>query len=145
MLRLTLRASQMLQELLLNSRYGIIIHTIMVTAVTLSLSVGFFLFDGMEELLRIVHWGKAKKFMRRYPNAIAPLFHWRVVLKQTRANSFADLRDTFSSADQVGEYTVFNIGGNNFRLIAIVVFFKDTAYIRDILTHAEYDENKWRR
>ena len=54
----------------------------------------------------------------------------------------AKLRKTFPSADQVGKFTVFNIGGNKAGLIAAVHYNTQRVYIRHVLTHAEYDRNK---
>jgi len=53
---------------------------------------------------------------------------------------FADIRATFNSADVVGEYVVFNVGGNKCRIVAEVIY--DTGQlvlIRGVYTHAEYD------
>ncbi|MCK6382689.1 MAG: type II toxin-antitoxin system HigB family toxin [Leptospiraceae bacterium] len=58
--------------------------------------------------------------------------------------SFAELRKVFPSADLVGNFTVFNIGGNKFRLITAIHYNTQIVYIRHILTHTEYDQNKWR-
>ena len=57
----------------------------------------------------------------------------------------AELRKTFASADRVGDKVVFNIGGNKYRLIAAVHFSRGKLYIRDILTHAEYDQGGWKQ
>jgi len=54
------------------------------------------------------------------------------------------LRKTFGSADQVGNLTVFNIGGNKVRLIAAIHYNRRIIYIRAVLTHREYDEGKWK-
>lgn len=95
--------------------------------------------------MRIVHWGKAKAFIKRFPQARAPLNRWRRVVITQDWHHIAELRAAFSSADQVGEFTVFDIGGNNFRLIAIVVFGSNgRVYIRSVLTPEEYSEGKWR-
>ena len=59
-------------------------------------------------------------------------------------SNFAHLRETFPSADQVGKLTVFNIGGNKVRLIAAIHYNRGKIYIRAVLTHAEYDEQRWR-
>ena len=58
--------------------------------------------------------------------------------------SFAALRTTFPSADQIDRFTVFNIGGNKFRLIAAIHYNRKKVYVRNVLTHAEYDRNSWR-
>ncbi|WP_414529831.1 type II toxin-antitoxin system HigB family toxin [Nodularia chucula] len=55
-----------------------------------------------------------------------------------------ELRQTFSSADQVGNFTVFNIGGNNYRLITLVDYKFQKVFIRHVLTHAEYDKEDWK-
>ena len=65
-------------------------------------------------------------------------------MKTGQFNSIAELRTIFPSADKVGKLTVFNIGGNNIRLIAAIHYNRQKIYIREVLTHAEYDNNKWR-
>lgn len=57
--------------------------------------------------------------------------------------NFNDVRNTFGSVDAVGnDRYVFNIKGNDYRLIAMIFFDKRTVYIRFIGTHAEYDKIK---
>jgi len=51
---------------------------------------------------------------------------------------------SFPHADQVGKFTVFNIGGNKVRLIAALHYNRNKIYIRHVLTHEEYDAGKWR-
>jgi len=65
-------------------------------------------------------------------------------MRKTDYASFAALRITFPSADQVDRFTVFNIGGNKFRLIVAVHYNRKKVYIRHVLTHAEYDRGSWR-
>jgi len=60
-------------------------------------------------------------------------------------NNFASLRSVFPSVDQVGDLTVFNIGGNKYRLITSVHFNRDKIYIRYTLTHLEYDKGGWKK
>ena len=79
-----------------------------------------------------------------HPEARVPLNTWSTIVRKTDYTSFADLRMTFPSADQVERFTVFNIGGNKFRLIAAIHYNRKRIYIRYVLTHAEYDRNAWR-
>ncbi len=58
---------------------------------------------------------------------------------------FNELRETFASADYVDGLTVFNIGGNKYRLIASIHYNRRKVYIRNVLTHAEYDREGWKR
>ena len=83
-------------------------------------------------------------FWRLHPEARSRLQHWFAVMRKTDYASFAALRTTFPSADQVDRFTVFNIGGNKFRLIAAIHYNRKKVYIRHVLTHAEYDRTSWR-
>lgn len=84
------------------------------------------------------------EFSEEHSEAYAPLDRWYRVVKRHEFNSFGDLQKVFPNADQVGRLTVFNIGGNKFRLIAYVVYARKRIYIRNILTHKEYDKGKWK-
>ena len=56
-------------------------------------------------------------------------------------NKLADVKETFSDIDFVGnDRYVFNIGGNKYRLVAMIHFSTRTVYIRFIGTHKEYDK-----
>ena len=56
-----------------------------------------------------------------------------------------DVRLTFNSADAVGKWTVFNVKGNHYRLIAEINYAFARVYIRHVLTHAEYDRGNRKR
>jgi mRNA interferase HigB len=72
------------------------------------------------------------------------LARWYRLAKRQNFSSLGELRQTFPSADQVGKLTVFNIGGNNIRLIAAIHYNRKKIYIRAVLTHAEHDEHRWK-
>ena len=84
-------------------------------------------------------------FAKKHPDCSAALESWYRIVKRTDFNSFADLRPTFTSADKVSNLTVFNIGGNNARLIAAIHYNTHKVYIRHVLTHKEYDRGSWRK
>ncbi len=84
------------------------------------------------------------EFSEKYPDAYKPLDRWYRLIKSNEYNSFSDLRKMFPQADQVGRLTVFDIGGNKYRLISYIVYERKRIYIRDILTHEEYDKEKWK-
>lgn len=48
------------------------------------------------------------------------------------------------TVDKVGELTVFDIGGNKYRLIAYIRFEKQIVYIKVVLTHRGYDKGAWK-
>lgn len=86
-----------------------------------------------------------REFWTRYPDSKQPLNRWFKLLEKQDFNHFAELRSVFPSADRVGDFTVFNIGGNKYRLIASVHFNHRKIYVRQILTHAEYDKGRWKK
>jgi mRNA interferase HigB len=89
------------------------------------------------------------EFWSREPKARAPLMFWYKVAKTARWQSLNDVRRTFGHADVVkvgsGRSTVvFNIAGNNYRLITAIRYDRSTIYILRVLTHAEYSRGKWK-
>ena len=94
--------------------------------------------------MKVIHWGKAKKFIRQHANAASPLAFWKKSAIEAQWNSFADIKETFNTADWVEDLIVFDIGGNKFRLIAICRFELGSLYIQDVMTNEEYDRSKWK-
>lgn len=94
--------------------------------------------------MHVITRKRLNEFAAVYPETEAGLAHWYNLVKHHNFSNFADIRAMFSSADQVGKLTVFNIGGNKVRLIAAIHYNRKKVYIRAVLTHAEYDEDKWR-
>lgn len=86
-----------------------------------------------------------KEFAGRYPEARGPLMQWYRVSKKARWSNLIEIRRQFPSADAVPPFTVFNIGGNKYRLIAEIGFISKVVLIRHIRTHAEYDKGAWKR
>ena len=73
------------------------------------------------------------------------LNEWFRKASHTIASSFPALRETFGSADYVDGFTLFDVGGNRYRIAAVIHYDKQRMYIRQVITHAEYDRNNWRR
>lgn len=70
---------------------------------------------------------------------------WHAIIRKTDYASLAELKVTFPTADLVEKFTVFNIGGNKYRLIVAIHYNRKKVYIRHVLTHAEYVRNDWRK
>ena len=85
-----------------------------------------------------------REFWEDNPKARVPLEEWYRVVRVAEWETFADVRETFNSADKVGEFIVFNIGGNKYRLITVIHFDRQKVYVRHVLTHSEYDKGKWK-
>ncbi len=94
--------------------------------------------------MHVISRKKLNEFAERYPEAKTALKKWYILIKQGSFKSFAEVKQIFGSADQVGKLTVFNISGNKIRLIAAIHYNRQKVYIRAVLIHYEYDLDKWK-
>jgi mRNA interferase HigB len=94
--------------------------------------------------MHVITRKRLNEFAGKHPETRTALAQWYNIIKKTDFASFAELRTVFSSADQVGKLTVFNIGGNKVRLIAAMHYNRRKVYIRAVLTHQEYNQDKWK-
>jgi mRNA interferase HigB len=85
-----------------------------------------------------------RQFWEEVPDSASALQRWYRIVNETEYRSFVELRQTFPSADKVGDLIVFNIGGNKVRLIASIHFNRGKVYVRHVLTHEEYDRGTWK-
>lgn len=93
--------------------------------------------------MRIITKTTIKQYYTEHPQAKAGLLDWVEKVENAVWNDFNDIKQTFNSVDFVGnQHYVFNIQGNNYRLVVVVQFTPQTVYIRFIGTHAEYDKIK---
>lgn len=70
---------------------------------------------------------------------------WFRIAKRASWQNLADVRKTLANADAVGKWTVFNVKGNKYWLITEINYRYQRLYSRHVLTHAEYDKEKWKQ
>jgi mRNA interferase HigB len=80
----------------------------------------------------------------KYPESASALDCWYRIVKKNQYGSFSELKRSFNSVDKVGDYYIFNVGGNKLRLIVNIHFERQKIYIRQILNHTQYDKNTWK-
>ena len=79
-------------------------------------------------------------YCRKYPEAAAALQEWYYEMLRSNFRSFNDLKRVYSNANLIGDdRVIFNIMGNNFRLVVRVSFDYKAVQIKWFGTHAEYD------
>jgi mRNA interferase HigB len=83
-----------------------------------------------------------RDFWATRPQSTSSLLHWHTTLLHAKAGSFAELKTVFNTVDWVEGYVVFHVGGNNYRIVADVVFRSQTVFIKHVFTHKEYDACK---
>ncbi|MBL8875596.1 MAG: type II toxin-antitoxin system HigB family toxin [Phycisphaerae bacterium] len=98
--------------------------------------------------MRVISLQPLREFWEQHPDAELPLRHWYKVAIAAEWGSIADVRRSYPNADSVsvdsGVLTVFNIGGNKYRLIARIRYDFSLINIRAVLTHDEYDRDRWK-
>jgi mRNA interferase HigB len=87
---------------------------------------------------------KIQEFVKLFPDSESSLKAWFRIAKKAQWRSLAEVRHSYPHADLVGRYTVFNIRGNHYRLIAEINYRFQQILIRAILTHEDYDRDKWK-
>ncbi len=93
------------------------------------------------EKVKIINAKLLIDFTRENPDAIVAINKWIEVVSAATWKHHGDLKQIFPQADYVGNGRyVFNIRGNNYRLVAVVVFFAGTLQVRFVGTHAKYDK-----
>jgi mRNA interferase HigB len=97
--------------------------------------------------MHVISQSALKKFWEKYPDAETSLRSWFKRATTAQWSNLAEVKAVFSSADIVGKFTVFNIKGNNYRLITFIdyEYRPKKNFIRSVLTHEEYDEDKWKK
>jgi mRNA interferase HigB len=91
--------------------------------------------------MRIFIYRTLVEYYQKHPDAKNALEDWFNKTEEAEWNCFADIKNTFHSVDSVGNKRyVFNIKGNNYRLVTIVLFVPKCVYVRFIGTYTEYDE-----
>jgi mRNA interferase HigB len=93
--------------------------------------------------MHVISKKKLREFWTTHPKSKSALQSWYQVARHAKWRNFHDVRQSFRTADQVGHMTVFDIGGNKYRLIAAIHFNRGRVFVRHVLTHSEYDEGQW--
>ena len=99
--------------------------------------------------MRIISLKRLRAFWEAHPDSEEPLRHWYRTALHAEWNNLQDARLDYPHADGVrtkksGTLTVFNIGGNKYRLIARIRYDYKLVNVRHVLTHSEYDDGAWK-
>ncbi|MGH2414414.1 MAG: type II toxin-antitoxin system HigB family toxin [Microcystaceae cyanobacterium] len=85
-----------------------------------------------------------RDFCQSHADSCDALYDWYRVASKAKWNNISDVQATYKSAEAVGNFTVFNIKGNHYRLIVDLVYSSQRIYLKYVLTHAEYDRGTWK-
>ncbi len=99
--------------------------------------------------MKIIKRATLAAYRKRNPQAQSGLLYWHKLAKKARWTCLQDVRATLPHADAVRvrsgrTVVVFNVAGNRYRLITAIHYNRQLAFTLMVLTHAEYDREKWK-
>ena len=74
-----------------------------------------------------------------------PVMAWFREARHSTGDSFAEIRELFPTADRVGNFVIFKIHHNDYRLIVTADFRRRIMCVKALLTHKEYDRGEWKK
>jgi mRNA interferase HigB len=93
----------------------------------------------------IANYRLVEKFAKKHARARSSLEIWYEATSNAEWHSLDDAKKTLGATDIYQDCVIFDIGGNNYRLIAHIDYDLQQVSIKAILTHAEYDKEKWKK
>jgi mRNA interferase HigB len=99
--------------------------------------------------MRVISKRRLREFWQRWPEARTPLLAWYKTALEADWDSLIAVRQTFPHADAIRlrtglVVTVFNVGGNKYRLITRIIYPYRRIYVKYVLTHGDYDLDDWK-
>ena len=94
--------------------------------------------------MRVISRRILREFCHLHGNSCEYLYEWYRVASKASWQNLIEVQATYKSAESVGNFMVFNIKGNQYRLIVDIIYSRQIIYIKYVLTHAEYDKGDWK-
>lgn len=98
----------------------------------------------LNQFMHVISYRKIREFAQKHTAVQTVLDSWYKIASKARWQNLIEVQSVFPSAEAVGNFTVFNIKGNQYRLIVSIDYRHQLIYIKNILTHSDYDKNQWK-
>jgi mRNA interferase HigB len=95
--------------------------------------------------MHVITKKRIKKAKITFNASASALDGWYQVISKNNFKNFSDLKIFFGAIDKVNEVYVFDMGGNKIRLITSIHFNRQRIYIRQILSHNDYEKGNWKK
>ena len=89
--------------------------------------------------MRVISNKALLDFAQLHPAAAGPFQAWRRPVEANAFQDFADIRRAFNAADRVKASYALDIGGNKYRIVAVIHFNAQKIFVRHVFTHKEDD------
>ena len=94
--------------------------------------------------MHLIAISRLREAAANFPDIATQIEDWNEIVKVASWQNLTEVQQTYSSAEAVGNFTVFNIKGNKYRLILGIDYEIQVAYFKYFLTHSEYDKELWK-
>jgi mRNA interferase HigB len=94
--------------------------------------------------MHLIAISRLREAAAKYSDVAIQIEDWNEIVKIVTWQNLTEVQQTYSSAEAVGNFTVFNIKGNRYRLIVSINYLRQIIYFKYFLIHAEYDKDNWK-
>ena len=94
--------------------------------------------------MRLIAIKTLREAAAKYPDVATQIEDFYQVLKKANWRNLEEVKQSFSSAEAVGNFTIFNIKGSHYRLILDINYQKQLVFFKYFLIHADYDKGRWK-
>ncbi|MEH2422715.1 MAG: type II toxin-antitoxin system HigB family toxin [Nostoc sp.] len=94
--------------------------------------------------MHVISYRSLRKYTESHADCREALDNWYKVANKADWSNLVEVQLVFLKAEAVGNFTIFNIKGNKYRLIVSIDYEKQLIYIKNIFTHAEFDKEEWK-
>ncbi|MBD2771328.1 type II toxin-antitoxin system HigB family toxin [Iningainema tapete] len=94
--------------------------------------------------MHVISFKALREYAEIHADSREALIYWYKVASKAKWSNLVEVQNIFSKAEAVGNFTVFNIKGNKYRLIVSIDYEEQLIYVKYILTHTEYNKDYWK-
>ena len=94
--------------------------------------------------MHLIAISRLREDAAKFSDVLTQIEDWNEIVKTATWQNLIEVQQTYALAEAVGNFTVFNIKGNRYRLIVSINYSKQIIYFKYFLTHAEYSKNRWK-
>ena len=94
--------------------------------------------------MHVISFKALREYAEIHADSREALIYWYKVASIAKWSNLVEVQEIFYKAEAVGNFTVFNIKGNKYRLIVSIDYEEQLIYVKYILTHTEYNKDYWK-
>jgi mRNA interferase HigB len=100
--------------------------------------------------MRVINESAIVRFTGKHPDSREWLESWLIVARDASWRTIQDVKRVYPAADggvkvaSGARVTVFDVGGNKYRMVTDIAYTIQTVTVLELMTHAEYSKDRWK-